>query len=151
MESSTPAPVNDQENQTQDPFGFETQVRESKELAGALLNGFKEAEDVASILGANGLTIEQQAGTPGNPSIRLNKLDFSEPIPEENQAVETLADFLGRAKNVMTRFPDQTYSSRDSGHRLELLWNNGLNTSPSDLLEQVRQLLNTAIEHNFGV
>src|SRR3989338_1843153 len=100
MESSTTAPVNDQENQTQDPFGFETQVRESKELAGALLNGFKEAEDVASILGANGLTIEQQAGTPGNPSIRRNKLDFSEPIPEENQAVETLADFLGRAKNV---------------------------------------------------
>jgi len=145
-----PAPDDKQEDKTNDLYNFEKRVKESKELAYTLLNDLSVVENVTTILGGNGLSINKDVTAPGNPTIKLNKIDFSEPTAEENQAVEALANFLGRTQNVITRFPNQTYAYKGEGHRLELLYNKGFNTNAKDLLEEVKVLLNTAIEHDFG-
>jgi hypothetical protein len=122
---------------------YDQQLEQSKEKAGDLLRDMDQAKLVISILGGNGLTIEQDIGGTGAPRIKLNKIDMSEPTLDEQQAVESLANFLGSAGGVMTRFPNKEYEGK-TGHNLRLLWGSSLNTNSANLLDEVEGLLKIA-------
>lgn len=146
MESFNQAPQNEPEKEKTPMEKFNEQVQGSKEKAKELLGDVGTVRSAVAILGGNGLTVEQSSGSMiGAPKITLNKIDMSEPTPDEIQAVEALANFLDRAGSVMTRFPDQEYN-KNTGHNLRLLWGNSLNTNPKNLLDEVEGLLNTATE-----